>query len=110
MAKFFANVAAGVIKRMRGQTKYNKAGLNWWKIKYLKHLPYNQPGVYDLNGIKINYKNGPEILHSLKEIFAEEIYNIDFETNNPYIIDCGSNIGLAVIYLKTRYPSAEIIA
>lgn len=110
MGKFFANVAAGIIKRVSNTTQNSNAGLNWWKIKYLKHLPYNKPGVYDLQGIKIHYKNGPEILHSLKEIFVEEIYKLDIATTNPYIIDCGSNIGLAVIYLKKRYPNAEIIA
>ena len=110
MGKFFANVAAGVLKRVSSKAKDNAAGLSWWKIKYLKHLPYNRPGVYDLKGLKIHYKNGPEILHSLKEIFVDEIYNIDFTTKDPFIIDCGSNIGLAIIYLKSRYPAAKIIA
>jgi FkbM family methyltransferase len=105
-------VAAGVVGRFNKlyKNQNNNAGLNWWKIKYLKHVPYNTPGVYDLKGIKIHYRNAPEILHSLKEIFVEEIYNIKFDTDTPYILDCGANIGLATIYLKKQYPNAEIIA
>ncbi len=44
------------------------------------------------------------------EIFDKEIYKFKAETNSPFIIDCGANIGLSVIYLKKLYPHAEIIA
>ncbi len=49
-------------------------------------------------------------LHSLKEIFAEEVYNFQAGTDTPYILDCGSNIGLSVIYFKRLYPKARVIA
>ena len=49
-------------------------------------------------------------LHSLKEIFAEQVYHFESATENPYILDCGANIGLSVIYFKRLYPKARIIA
>lgn len=49
-------------------------------------------------------------LHSLKEIFIEEVYRFKSSTDTPYILDCGSNIGLSVIYFKKLFPKAEIIA
>jgi FkbM family methyltransferase len=44
------------------------------------------------------------------EIFDREIYRFDSEKTNPYIIDCGANIGLSVIFFKRMYLSAEILA
>ncbi len=112
MGKFFTNIIRGIVMRFQKKINpyYKKAGLSWFKIKYLKHLPYNHRGVYNLNGTKIHFTNGPELLHSLEEIFVSDIYNIQFDKPNPYIIDCGANIGLATIYLKKRYPDAKIIA
>jgi len=106
------NVMQGVKGRIRKVLKQekNKAGLTWLKIKKLKHLPYNSPHTYSLNGTTIHFNNGPELLHSLKEIFVEEVYRISFNTKAPYIIDCGANIGLAVLYLKWAYPEAKLIA
>lgn len=49
-------------------------------------------------------------LHSLKEIFAEQVYHFQSVTENPYILDCGANIGLSVIYFKRLYPKARVIA
>ncbi len=47
--------------------------------------------------------------HSYKEIFEEETYKFQSLHTKPYIIDCGSNIGLSIIYFKTIYPEAKII-
>jgi len=49
-------------------------------------------------------------LHSLKEIFAEETYRFRSDVESPYILDCGSNIGLSVIYFKRLFPNARIVA
>jgi len=43
------------------------------------------------------------------EIFKKEVYKFKTKTQKPYIIDCGANIGLSVIYFKKLYPEAEII-
>ncbi len=112
MAVFFSNIVSGISKRVTKcfSSKNKKANLNWFKIKYLKHLPYNKPGVFNLNGTKIHFIHGPELFHCLHEIFVEDIYNIEFKKPNPIILDCGANIGLATIYLKQRYPDAKIIA
>lgn len=110
--QFINNIIKGIrtriIKTIASDRK--KAGLTWYKEKELKHLPYNQPNTYALNGKKIHFNNGPEILHSLKEIYIEEIYKTRFSTDAPKIIDCGANVGLSILYFKSKYPSAAIIA
>lgn len=48
-------------------------------------------------------------LHSIEEIFINNTYNFQCQTTRPLIIDCGSNIGLSVIYFKSIYPNSRII-
>ena len=109
---FFGNVVHGIQGRIKSisHSRYKKAGLNWYKIKYLKHLPYGRPQVYHFRENNIHFSNGPELLHSLEEIFVEEIYAIDFKKPDPYIIDCGANIGLSILYQLSKYPDARISA
>lgn len=50
------------------------------------------------------------LLHSIDEIFVEEVYNCVFESDYPKIIDCGANIGISILYFKQIAPAANIIA
>lgn len=45
-----------------------------------------------------------------REIFLKGIYEFKADIDKPYIIDCGANIGLSVIYFKQLYPDAVIVA
>lgn len=49
-------------------------------------------------------------LSAYKEIFVEEIYAFNSDTESPIILDCGSNIGLSIFYFKSIYPSSKIYA
>jgi FkbM family methyltransferase len=49
-------------------------------------------------------------LYMYEEIMGNEIYRFPCVSEKPFIIDCGSNIGLSVIYFKKLFPQAEIIA
>ncbi len=44
------------------------------------------------------------------EIFDKGIYEFKAGTETPFIIDCGANIGLSVIYFKHLYPKASVVA
>ncbi|WP_218144143.1 FkbM family methyltransferase [Algoriphagus hitonicola] len=43
-------------------------------------------------------------------IFKREIYKFKLNNSKPKIIDCGSNIGMAILYWKKISSEAEIIA
>jgi FkbM family methyltransferase len=45
-----------------------------------------------------------------QEIFEQEIYKFKPTSNQPKIIDCGANIGLATIYFKNKYPKSKVIS
>jgi FkbM family methyltransferase len=110
-SSFIINLSRGIIKRITSifRTDKRKADLNWFKEKFLKHISSGKIRTYKYKGKYIYYSNPKELLYSLKEIFINKIYKIELE-HNPYIIDCGANIGLTSIYLKELYPSAKIIA
>lgn len=62
------------------------------------------------NGLKISFINEEEFELIYKDIF--EIHEYNFQTNNPkpFILDCGSHIGLSILYFKKLYPQAKIIS
>ncbi|POY41225.1 FkbM family methyltransferase [Flavobacterium alvei] len=105
-------------KRLRNLLEYFIKNLEYRKYKFLG-LSYNEFSALKKRSIKKeSILFGKEIkitdsfwyLHSLKELFIDEVYKFTAKSNNPKIIDCGSNIGLSIIFFKRMYPSAEIIA
>lgn len=45
----------------------------------------------------------------VEEIFVQRVYDVALP-EQPRILDCGSNIGLSVMFFKRRHPSARIVA
>jgi FkbM family methyltransferase len=108
---FLNNLMKGLGKRASGLFKnpYHDVNIGPLKLKYLKHLPAGQLHTHEMLGGKIHYTNPQELLHGLKELFIDQLYKIDLPSNS-FIIDCGANIGLSIIYLKNLNPGATIIA
>jgi FkbM family methyltransferase len=55
----------------------------------------------------------PDIMSFLwqyKEIFADEFYFFKTANPKPVIFDCGTNIGMSILYFKEIYPDARILA
>ena len=44
-----------------------------------------------------------------EEIFVDQKYFFRANSQNPWIIDCGSHIGMSILYFKTLYPQAKIL-
>jgi FkbM family methyltransferase len=88
---------------------YAAMGLNVWQVKALKHLPEGKLRNWRIAGHSLWFTSPAELMHGLKEIFAEKIYEQTLP-ENAYVIDCGANIGLSVIYVKRICPTAHIHA
>ena len=56
------------------------------------------------------FNNSYWYYHSIDELFVDEVYKSVLNTEQPYILDCGANIGLSVIYFKKQWPNATVIA
>ena len=50
------------------------------------------------------------LLSDVREILRKEVYRFETENTPVTILDCGSNIGMSVIYFKSIFPQAQIRA
>ena len=62
------------------------------------------------NGYKVTYRNDCELEVICDDIFRKNVYFFEANTREPFIIDCGGHIGLAVLYFKSLYPRARILS
>jgi len=77
----------------------------------LKKLPRYTESKTVLLGKEIKIVDSNTFLGGQKELFEKNIYRFNLnKTYAPYIIDCGANIGLSVIYFKQLFPDANILA
>lgn len=55
----------------------------------------------------------PDVMSFLwqyKEIFVDEFYYFKTSDPKPVIFDCGTNVGMSVLYFKEIHPGARIVA
>lgn len=64
----------------------------------------------DILGLKVCFFTYPQLINLFEEIFIFEVYKFTSIDPAPVIIDCGSNIGLSVLYFKKIYPEARMMA
>lgn len=66
--------------------------------------------VLRFGGYTIRFNDGPNLYILYKDIFVNRIYHFEARRPDPLILDCGSNIGMSILYFKQVYPRARIIA
>ena len=108
---FGKNILQGIRMRINKVFKNPYRAVNIGPLKkiYYKHLNPGKVRSHKLFGREFFFISPTELMHGFKEIFIEEVYKQNLSPD-PFIIDCGANIGLSIIYLKQRFPDAEIIA
>jgi FkbM family methyltransferase len=111
MSNTASNMARGIWDRLTGKHPGSKvSGIPWMKEKILKHQDDTAVRKIRLDHLMVYYKRPYELLHAYKAIFDQGIYRFAAGTDRPTIIDCGANIGMSVMYFKSLYPVANIIA
>jgi FkbM family methyltransferase len=68
------------------------------------------PGWADVAGFRMRYLEAEWMRFLYREVFAEREYWFASDTAKPVILDCGSNIGMAILFFKALYPDCEITA
>jgi FkbM family methyltransferase len=63
-----------------------------------------------VNGYKVYGYSYSTLIILYRDIFLKELYHFSSTKVAPFIIDCGANIGMSILYFKYLYPQARIIA
>jgi FkbM family methyltransferase len=80
-------------------------------IRAYRHLGRPIAGTHiDLLGYKISFVNKGQLHFLFNEMYMEAAYWFRASNDCPLIVDCGSNIGMSVLFFKKLYPKARIVA
>lgn len=63
----------------------------------------------DVLGFRVRHLGLGSLVHLFREIFVGRVYDVGLESRAPRIIDCGSNIGMSILFFKNLYPDARIL-
>lgn len=111
MAIFTNNLIGGIqyrIKRMFNR-RYRVFDIGWLEEKKLKHERDLGVKTHLYKGkYSVHFRDAPEFLVSIDELFVNEFYKFRPAGGRPRIIDCGSYIGTSVLYFKVNYPEAVV--
>lgn len=105
---FFVNIvglAKGqlpLISKFRVFFKYSLLSLFFYLFKVLDVKSIGFLG-YSIWGV--NYQ---DLYYNIGEVFVRGDYYFRSTRINPVIFDCGSNIGISVLYFKLLYPKSKI--
>jgi FkbM family methyltransferase len=97
-----------ILKTIKDFHKFKGLGVTF-KEAVLLNIKNRKKNKSILFGKEIKITDSFWHLHSLTELFIEEVYRFNTDNENLKIIDCGSNIGLSIIYFKRLYPNSKII-
>ena len=92
-----------------GNSLKKEIGATWFKVFFLKRYDYKNR-TSTILGFKVKFLRYYEFTYLFKEIFLDNEYYFVAGKKNPYIIDCGSNIGMSILYFKMLYPNSRIVA
>jgi FkbM family methyltransferase len=84
--------------------------MSWRELLRLKRAPRHTLMRSRLLGRTIEFTDSTGYLFVYREVLLDQIYRFVSHRSNPFIIDCGANIGLSLLYFKHLYPNARMIA
>jgi hypothetical protein len=60
-------------------------------------------------GYRMRYFDAANFAQLFREIFVDRLYDVPLASDAPRIIDCGSNIGMSILFIKNLYPKANFV-
>ena len=92
------------------KNKYRKLGFSRSQVARFRRMNFTQETEVKFGSKQIKITNPYWFLHSIDELFIDQLYKFESSVTNPFIFDCGANWGLSLIFFKQLYPNSEIIA
>ena len=79
-------------------------------LQQLDSALHLSPTEVTLRGQRLSVVDGPTFASIYREQFHQEMFRFDSDCSSPLMIDCGANVGLVTLYLKSIFPDSRIIA
>lgn len=80
------------------------------ELRRIKKIPRYTEGSTGIFGFEFNFVDSASFIGQYLEIFKKQSYQFKTLNKEPLIVDCGSNIGVSILYYTKEYPTAKIIA
>jgi len=82
----------------------------WHVDRWRRKTSVAKPGAtVQCLGYTVQINDGPNFCVLHHDVVVKEVYRFTAHRPNPFILDCGSNIGMSILYFKHLYPEARII-
>ena len=78
-------------------------------LAFFERLKIFRAKTIRVKGFTVAFDNYLDFYLMFSEIFLKQVYLFQADAEKPFIIDAGSNIGMATVYFKSIYPQSEII-
>ncbi len=80
------------------------------ELDRLRHSPKGRPEWTGLVSPGLELADGPSFVPQYEAIFVDGVYDFPHAGSAPTIVDGGANIGLALLWWRSRWPEARILA
>ncbi|RSK40831.1 FkbM family methyltransferase [Hymenobacter perfusus] len=112
MTNLKRTIHQNTLARFQYMKSFQKLGVTF--DEYCDFLYFNTETGFALQnatlfGKSIKRNNAFWFVQNVEEVFIQEVYRFQPKTSTPYILDCGSNIGLSLIYFKRQFPQARVV-
>ena len=102
--------ALQTLKRVRlDRTVKRRIKSSYFKAIFLKRYDSVMRSV-NILGFNVKFCSYDLFSYLFTEIFINNDYFFVTERASPFVVDCGSNIGMSILYFKMLYPESTILA
>jgi len=104
---YIARTSTFLLPKQELLRAYAKLGIKIWTMRNLGRTPAPPERIF---GFGVDYFDYQSFAFLFDDTFLKQQYYFHSSRPDPLIIDCGSNIGMVVLYFKKIYPESRVIA
>jgi FkbM family methyltransferase len=110
-----------LVKKCVGEARWNIRYKTWsekkeifkilFRLRYYTEISPRYPEIatQSIFGFHVSGTSYQELLYLFREIFLDGQYEFKYPGYFPTIIDCGANVGMAMLFFKRTYPGSKVV-